>query len=243
MKIGIKIWPDNAEYAFEISEHVDFIEIMAKRGEDFSFLSDIDLPFVIHAEHNDFGVNFTDVTKLALSKESSGFALELADRLNARTIIFHPGLMDGTQNTKAEHAIEFLKSMKDNRIVLENVLLREPIKNRNFECPFATPDGMAKIMAETNKGMCLDFSHAQITSTQLGIDYIKTLEKFIEMRPRHFHACGGVEGDEKDMHIHLWEGNLNIAAFRHMLPKTAWVTLETPCDLEGQLRDIEMMKA
>ncbi len=68
------------------------------------------------------------------------------------------------------------------------------------------------------------------------------LEEFVSMKPRHFHACGGVEGEPKDMHMHLWEGNLNIGAFKRMLPKAAWVTLETPTDLEGQLRDIEMMR-
>lgn len=242
MKIGVKIWPDKADYAYEIAEYVDFIEIMAKRGEDFSFLEGIELPFVVHAEHHHMGVNYADSSKLALSKESFGFAIGLADRLDARMIIVHPGFLEGMPNQNAGNAIKFLKEVNDNRVVIENLTLRENIDGGLLEHPFSTPEGLRDLLLATNKGMCLDLSHAQVTASILGLNCIELLEKFMELKPRHFHACGGVEGETKDTHMHLWEGNLNIEAFKRMLPKTAWVTLETPCDLEGQLRDIEIMR-
>ncbi len=257
MKIGVKIWPDKAEYAYEIAEHVDFIEIMAKRGEDFSFLEGIELPFVVHAEHHHMGVNYADSSKIAQSRKSLEFAIRLADKLDARMIIVHPGYLDGLSvrqlshdtstestvpNQSAENVIEFLKGINDNRIVLENLPIRETVNGGLLEHPFSTPEGLRDLLLATNKGMCLDLSHAQVTASILGLNCIELLEKFMELKPRHFHACGGVECETKDTHMHLWEGNLNIEAFKRMLPKTAWVTLETPCDLEGQLRDIEIMR-
>lgn len=243
MKVGVKIWPDKTEYAYEIAEHVDFIEIMAERGCDFSFLDDIDLPFVVHAEHGLLGVNYADSAKWDDARQSIGFAIRLADRLGARMIIVHPGYLDGVPTSKVENAIEFLKDIKDGRILLENLLLKENFKGKLLECPFSTPEMMDFVLKASGKGFCLDLSHIQVTASILGLNYIELLGKFMQLAPRHFHACGGVEGEPKDMHLHLWEGNLNIEAFKRMLPKTAWITLETPCDLEGQLKDIEMMRS
>ncbi len=243
MKIGIKIWPDKADYAHRIAEHADFIEVMAKRGCDFSFLDGIGLPFVVHAEHHQLGVNYADSSKLALSKESLGFATKLADRLDARAIIVHPGHLDGAATSKPENAIEFFRSIMDGRVLLENMRVKETYGNRLLEHFFSTPEEVKRMLSATNKRLCLDLSHTQNTAVHLGVDYIRMLEKFVGMKPRHFHACGGVEGSTEDMHMHLWEGNLNIEAFKRMLPRDAWVTLETPCDLEGQLRDIEIMRS
>jgi deoxyribonuclease-4 len=242
MKVGVKIWPENADYAYEIAGHADFIEIMAKRGEDFSFLDGIDMPFVVHAEHGLLGINYADPAKAGLNRESMNFAIGLADKLEARTIIVHPGYLEGTPGERLENAINFLRDVSDKRMLLENLILREKIKDRMLEYPFSTPEKMGELLSATDRGMCLDLSHAQITASFLGLNYIELLEKFMELKPKHFHACGGIEGRTEDMHLHLWEGNLNIRAFKRMLPKTAWVTLETPCELEGQLRDIELMR-
>ena len=242
MKIGVKIWPDDADYAFEIAEHVDFIEVMAKQGEDLSFLQDMDMPFVVHAEHGKLGVNYADASKAALNKSSIDFAIKLADKIDAKAVIIHPGFFDGSPGQSLEQSIGFIQSLTDNRIIIENILLREEGDGKTIEFPFTTPEGMKQLLDATNRRMCLDFSHAHATACMLNISYIDVLEKFVQMLPRHFHACGGVEGEPKDMHIHLWEGTLNIDAFKRMLPKDAWVTLETPTDLEGQIQDIEMMR-
>jgi endonuclease IV len=242
MKVGVKIWPDKAEYAYEIAEHADFMEIMARRGCDFSFLKDIDLPFVVHAEHEGIGVNYCDSANTAISEESLQFAIKLADELGSKIIIVHGGKVGGpTENQQT--AVDFLKKQKDGRIIIENLLFREQQGGRTFEHPFSTFEGMRDLLLATSRSMCLDFSHAHITSCFTGENYIDLLQKFISMSPRHFHACGGVEGQPEDSHSHVWEGNLNIGAFKRMLPRGAWVTLETPTDLEGQIKDIEIMKS
>ena len=43
--------------------------------------------------------------------------------------------------------------------------------------------------------------------------------------------------------MHLGEGELDMLGFRKMLPRGAWVTLETPIDIEGKLKDIGFMRA
>jgi endonuclease IV len=245
MKIGVKIWPDNAAYAAEIAGHVDFIEVMAKRNSDFSFLEDIDLPFVVHAEHGGQGVNYADTGNRPLSEETIRLATVLADRINARTIVAHSGYLDAkpVPSISADNAISFLRDLKDNRIVIENLVFRELFEGRWISYPFSTPEQMRALMDATGKCICLDLSHANVTASFLGKEHMPMVEKFMELRPRHFHACGGVAGEPNDMHVHLWEGTFNITAFKRLLPKTAWVTLETPPDMEGQLRDIEMMRA
>jgi sugar phosphate isomerase/epimerase len=243
LKVGVKIWPDKADYALEIAEHVDFIEIMARRGGDFSFLQDIDLPFVVHAEHGGQGVNYADIANRSVSNESIRLAIDLADRINARVIVAHSGFLDSTPNTSPENVTEFLKGIKDSRIVVENLVFREPMGGKVVTYPFSTPEQMKPLLEATGKGMCLDLSHTNVTASFMGADYMEMLNRFMELRPRHFHACGGVAGKPDDLHLHVWEGTLDIAAFKRMLPKGAWVTLETPTDLEGQLRDIEVMRA
>ncbi|MDP1759954.1 MAG: hypothetical protein Q8L01_00585 [Candidatus Woesebacteria bacterium] len=62
MKIGIKTF-DNPFFLESLKEKADFIEIMAIEGNNYDFLKKFSLPIVIHAQHENFGINNADKTK------------------------------------------------------------------------------------------------------------------------------------------------------------------------------------
>ena len=93
MKIGVKTFDDtNVLKHFE--DKADFFEIMAIRGKDYSFLKKFSLPLVIHKEHQNFGINIADKTKQKINLESVNHAIKIADMVNSKKLILHPGLID-----------------------------------------------------------------------------------------------------------------------------------------------------
>ncbi len=62
MKIGVKTY-DNPLFLKEFVDKVDFFEVMAIEGKDYSFLKSFNKPVVVHAQHDSFGINNADKSK------------------------------------------------------------------------------------------------------------------------------------------------------------------------------------
>jgi len=66
MKIGAKIFGvKDKPFLDKVADKVDFIETMAIQGQDYSFLKNYGKKIVLHAEHQEFGINPADASKHA----------------------------------------------------------------------------------------------------------------------------------------------------------------------------------
>ena len=162
MKIGIKTF-DDAFFLENLKEKADFIEIMAIEGNNYDFLKKFSLPIVIHAQHENFGINNSDKTIYQKNLNSINFAKKIADLINAKKIILHPGALLNENHSK-QQSIQFMGEIKDKRILIENL----PAKKNICSTPNQTKD----FLKQTNLGFCLDINHAIETAIYLNKDYI-----------------------------------------------------------------------
>jgi deoxyribonuclease-4 len=240
LKVGLKYYPETLKGADidSVLKHADFIEVTAVRGSDLKWLKDLDIPFTIHCMHAQFGVNAGNREKLETNRKAVDFAIKAADMLNARFIVVHPGFME-TPECSNENAAEFISTIGDKRVVVENL---PAFTIHGVEELGKTPEDIGMILSRSGKGMCLDFGHAAAVADLLGTDYMEYIRRFMELKPAYFHMYDRIVGSEKDGHIHLGDGNMDISAIKAMMPGGSWACLEVPLDMEGRIRDIREMR-
>ncbi len=239
MKIGIKIFPDNRDYLKEISGLVDFVEVMAVETEDFGFMGEHKIPYIIHNEHSVFGVNLSDPERRVKNLASIRFSQGLADRFGAMYIIVHPGKVEG-ERCSLENVIKVIEKVGDKRVIIENL----PFNNLlGGLCFGSRPKEIERIMKATGCGFNLDFAHACAAADSLGRDHVEFVREFIKLKPVFFHISDGNVGSGVDKHLHLGQGNLDLKAFRKMIPGMGMVTIETWPEFEEQIKDIGFMRS
>jgi len=241
MKVGVKTWRVE-KWLDEIIDkgRPDFIETMAIVGEDYRPLLDYGLPITIHAEHIGFGVNQADPLLLEKNKKSLGFAIDTADTLDASVIVLHPGVLMN-HNCSIQTTIGLIKGMHDPRILVENMpnYVSNDGKVMNVG---RTIEEIKLLLSETKTGFCLDLDHAAVAAVDSGLDYMEAIRKFMELRPDYFHISDSTLNSKAGDHLHLGEGELDLLGIKRLLPKDAWICLETPLDVEGKVRDIEFLR-
>jgi len=243
MKIGVKAFPDNREYLKQLASktELDFVEIMAVQGEDFSFLKKLGLPVVVHCEHFEFGVNLADAKRNDKNRAAIHFAMDTADAFDSRFIVLHPGVKEKSA-CSLDNTINTVKGLDDKRIIMENMPFRYG-PNGTFRHVGSSFEEMKSLMSATGKGMCLDLGHVNTVAFNKGVDAIGLVKKFMELRPAYFHMS-----DNKgptDIHTSLGEGSMDIDALKKAIAKQAknpMVAIETVINLEKQINDISMMR-
>ena len=280
MKIGVKT-RDNPIVEFENSgqgsileyfeDKVDFYEVIAEQRKGLDFFKKMkspSLPYVVHAEHFNYDVNYADKSKYDLNSKSLDFARRVADELNSEKIIVHTGIFSypgkveqGDPNINIENSFSFFRKVNDSRILAENLrrFSLEKQKNRShfnynpelagfydFSC--ATPKEVKEFMNETDVGFCFDFSHSVFSSTYYKKNYLDYISEFLELKPRHYHFSGQfiktAEGNPNRIkevqrdHICLKESNLDLENILKMTPKNAEITLETEPDFKKIQSDV-----
>jgi uncharacterized protein (UPF0276 family) len=236
MKIGVKNYGD-LDYFRALDSRADFFEIMAIPGKDYSYLEEFDKPITIHAQHEGFGINIADKTKKEKNLASINFAISLADRFDSKFIILHPGKISD-ENCSEEEAISFLNSIKDKRVIIENVTF---VKNKVS----TTSESVARIMNATGRGLCFDINHAIITSLELNKDPYKYLKEFVKLKPAYYHIGGQNLGDLKNgTHLSFKDkkSNIDIDKVMKIIPKDAQIALEVSMDIEDTKYDLDLMR-
>jgi sugar phosphate isomerase/epimerase len=241
LKVGVKAWRVE-KWLGELIERgkPDFIETIAIVGEDYVGLKDFGLPITIHTEHLSFGINPADPMLLEKNIKSIEFAIKTADMLDASVIVAHPGFLVN-HNCNMQNAIDFLKANYDPRIIVENMPNFTAKEGDVFNVGRGL-DEMKIIMDKTKMGLCLDLSHAAVAAVDSGLDYKQVIRDFLQFKPGYFHISDSTLKSKQGDHLHLGEGETDILWFKRILPKNAWVVLETPLDIEGKLKDIEFMR-
>ena len=232
MKFGVKTFKDR-DFLMHFKDKVDFFEVMAIQEVDYSFLREFSLPIVIHAQNENFNINNADKIKIKENTDSINFAINLANEYKSNKIIVHPGLL-ADENCSKEQAISFFKSIKDKRILIENLPMKE-----NRLC--ATPEEMKMFLKETKKEFCFDINHAIDAAIYLNKDYIEFIKKFIKLKPAHYHL-GGQNIKQKKDHISFKESDIDLKKILELIPEDAEITLEVSTDIEKTKEDLEIIR-
>ena len=243
LKIGVKIGDRTTpEYVNEIIGSVDFLEIYAKVGYDFSFLANVQKPIAIHVPHFASKVNFANPKRADANEVALSHAVKLADNFGATKIIFHPELKED-ENCSLDVLDSFVKSHYDPRLYIENM----PFSSEGFEHFASEPAEIRSLMQKLNTRFCLDFAHALEYLEWKGVDK-ELIHDYLALKPNHFHLTDTdlsqvMNADYNEEHLNFGEGNVDLAWCRDKLPQNAWVTLETPQNAKKQLEEITFLRS
>ncbi len=236
MEIGIKIFPEDFNYARRIKRYCDFLEIMAIPGSNFRKLKQLDIPFTIHNIHNRWGFNLADPKKARINRKGIEASIRAARILKADTIVVHPGFREN-KGCSVQSTVKQVSKL-DNRFIVENV----PALVRGFPHVGASYRDLKRIVSPTKKSICLDFPHAAEYAASRGIDYISFIKRLLRFRPKYFHISDTKIETKKDLHMHLREGNLKIGYLEKLVPDNSRVLLETAHEFRKQHQDIDILR-
>lgn len=238
MKIGVKTF-DDKNFLKHFENDVDFFEIMAIQKNNYSFLKNFSLPIVIHAEHQYFGVNPADISKKEENLRSINFARRIADLVNAKNIIVHPGSIEkGNSNCSIKNSINFFKEINDDRILIENLPGKIDSEGKRL-CQ--TPHQIRKFMNKTKTGFCFDINHVLQSFKKFNQKY-DFIKRYIKLNPAHYHIGGQKFINENKEHLCLADSDLNLKEILKFYPQDAEITLETETDIKKVEGDIEIIK-
>jgi sugar phosphate isomerase/epimerase len=235
MNFGVKTFDDH-NFLKYFEKKADFFEIMASQKVNHSFLKQFSIPMVIHAEHQAFGVNITDIKKKELNLKSINYAIKLANMVNSKKIILHSGVLEN-KDCSVVNAISFLEEIDDERILIENL----PFKDNGRKVLCSTPEETKEFLKKTNRNFCFDVNHAIISSVFNKKDYFEEIKRFLRLNPKHFHIGGQNMKTGKD-HLSFMHSDLDIKKILKSYPKNAEITLETETDINSVDFDLEFIR-
>lgn len=235
---GLKLWSTNKHYIDEAMRlyelgFYNYIELYSVPGSynDFiRFWKELEVPYSIHGPHYRSGLNLSQKECKSKNLRLVEEALKFADTLNARNIIFHPGVDGDTEETVIQ-----LNEIKDRRILIEN----KPCMalDGGLRCNGSSPEEINFIMKHANVGFCLDIGHAVCAANACKIfplDYVRT---FITLNPVMYHLTDGDYYSLYDRHDHFTKGNFPIKEICNLLPDKCYITVETVKDSNDNLND------
>jgi len=239
MEVGVKTF-DNEDFLRHFENKCDFFEVQAIQDRDYDFLKRFKKSIVIHAEHQGWEVNYSDSKLNKFNLKSNNFARKIADFVEAKKIIVHPGRI-ANKNCSKKTAFKFIKNLNDKRIIIEN--------HSDFENGLgSTPEKMKELLKETGKGFCFDINHAITSAFQGGKDQFKFIKEFVKLKPKHYHLGGQKLQNffglyKRDVgHICLLDSNIDLKKIVKLIPKNAEITLETEVNIPKTEEDLRIMK-
>lgn len=240
MNIGLKIVPQTTESsAQEIIGLVDFVEVYAKEGEEYAWLRGYDLPVIVHCEHSEDGVNLSNPNEEERNVKAVSWARRLADSFQSNRIILHPGFRKH-KGCSLDRMIEFINEHHDKRYLIETMPFLLYPENGQLFCH--DTEEVREVSQRCGIGICLDFNHSIGSAVHRKVDWKTFIAELIALGPTHYHISDvDIEkGDE--VHLNLFDGQIDFHALKPMIPESAWVTLETPPDREKQKQSIRFLR-
>ncbi len=236
-RIGLKLYSTDFDIIADARKlqngFFDFVELYVVPDSYETTINawkDFDIPFIIHMPHSLHGVNLAQAekwqTNLIHFKETQKFS----DELGSGIIIVHGG-----NNGNFNETIRQLALFKDRRVALEN---KPKMGLRGNVCAGWSPEEFRYALGSgIVSSMVLDFGHAACAANSLKKDHMDIVKEFMILNPELFHLSDGDVSSEKDTHLNLGKGNLNIAEFLSVIPDNGLVTIETPRDMRRGLDD------
>lgn len=241
-KCGLKLFSINTDtYWYEAKklfdkEVYDYIELYYVPGtlDTVSAWKKLQIPYIIHHAHSGHGVNLADNRKRETNRMIFEETQRVADTLDAPYIIFHGGIGGFVEET-----INQLASFRECRTIIENKP-RLPLSGsaKGDSCRGATPQEIALIMKEVQCGFCLDFCHAFCAANSLKQEPYSYIETFCSLNPKVYHLSDMLDmSSEKDTHLHLGKGCLDISRLLTHVSSESYLTIETEKDYSHKLDD------
>jgi deoxyribonuclease-4 len=236
IRYGLKLWSSNESMIEPAAALIKlkvfhYIELMPVPGSSIEPFLSYTIPWFIHTASDRFGMNIGDPTNkkknLALVKES----IDWADAIKAEGIILHPGY------GSFESALEFLTSLDDNRVYIENM----PFLGLNNDRMVGYDRDQINILLCDRFKFCFDINHAIKASMSLKRDYCEFLQEFVNLEPMLYHISDGTIENEKDEHLSIGGGNYDFKKILRCIQfkNEPSITLETPKDPNSLELDIQ----
>jgi len=218
--------------------YIELYIIPGTYEETIDSWKDIDVPYIIHAPHSFHGVNFAQADKWEINLRHFNETQMFADELCADIIIVHGG-----NNGYFTETIRQIELLNERRIALEN---KPKIGICNEKCVGWSPQEFHEaMMFEVISGTVLDFVHASYAANSAKIDRMKIIKDFMVFHPKVFHLSDGNAILEKDVHLNLGKGSMDLGGFLSVIPNGGLVTIETPRNelkgLEDFVNDIQFL--
>lgn len=238
MKVGLKLYstdvvsiPDALKLREQgFFDYVELYIIPSSYKGTINAWKALDVPFVIHAPHSFHGFNLAQANMWEANQRNFKEAQLFADSLGADTIIVHGG-----NNGSFAETLRQIDLLKERRIALEN---KPRIGLKNEVCMGWSPSEFRwAVDAGVINSLVLDFGHAVCAANSLDVDVMGIISEFLEFKPRIFHLSDGDNSSEKDIHLNLGKGSLDLAGFLSFVPEGALLTIETPRNPSNGLED------
>ncbi len=238
MKLGLKLYSTNVDLIAEarrlkeqeIFEYVELYTIPHSYEKTIDDWKALKIPFVIHAPHSFHGINLAQADMWKTNQRNFKEAQLFADSLRADTIIVHGG-----SNGSFAETLRQITLLEEKRIALEN---KPRIGLENELCMGWSPSEFRRAVdAGVINNLVLDFGHAASAASSLGVDAMEVIREFVAFKPKVFHLSDGDAFSEKDTHLNLGRGSLNLSAFLTVVPEEGLLTVETPRDPSKGLGD------
>lgn len=245
-KFGLKVWSENKNYIEPAAKlyaegFCNYIEIYAlpETNDDTARLwKALKIPFIVHAPHFMHGLNFSDENRFSTNIAMAEKTLKFADILDAKTVIFHPGIKGSHRETARQ-----IKTIRDKRAVLENkpysVAIAACGLSENDVCVGYSPGQIAYIINETGIGFCLDIGHAICAANSMRNDKIEYLKEFLRLNPKMFHLSDGEWNGTIDKHCNIEQGDYDFTAIAKLLPQNPIISIETEKASKENLDDFK----
>jgi len=217
VNIGLKIYPKDLENISSYSNLFSHIEVQALLELSVKKLQDFDYNYHIHVPHQKFG--FNPGQKNNLNEKIIKHSLELADKINSKNIIVHPGF---GKNAKA-NMLDFFDDFFDKRMLLENC----PLCKTCVKYLFSLPEEMKEFQKRYKSSFILDVGHAICSASNLDLDVFQTIFDFEKLNPKGYHIYGtNIHSPLGEEHKHFHQVKTDYS-YISKLNKNSFFTLET----------------
>ncbi|MFH1072351.1 MAG: TIM barrel protein [Nanoarchaeota archaeon] len=238
MKIGVKIHPDNPGYLKDIKNYIDFIELVAIEGKSYNFLKSNQLPVIIHSEDFNYQANLVNADNNVVNKRYLEFLIDMVKKFKAPYIILNPGIKINNRCT-VQNLSALLKKEYVKKVIIEN---QPALKNKTYPFFGRNYDEIQAILKQAGIGFCFDFAHAFASAFYFEKEPLRFCMDILELRPRHIHISNGRSMSFLDLHLHFTKGDFDMGKLKELIPKDAWVTVDTTNDLLEQLEEIAFLR-
>ena len=228
INLGLKLGSRDTRYTEEILRYFErgvfrYIELFTLTGtydDTVSYWMQFAIPFVIHAPHSAAGLNLADSRHRKENLPKIAEAVNFADALTAKYIIFHAGT-----NGMPDEVIKQLQPYADERFLIEN----KPVCGLDGStCVGSTYGDLSLIIDGIGKGcgFCLDFGHAICAANTLKRDSFAFIKELYKLQPRVYHLTDGNYQSELDSHLHYGKGTFPLKMLFALVPDGGMVTNE-----------------